>query len=305
GVTKDGIFISQDKYVAKILKKFNYTDVKSASTLVDLENPLVKDGDADDVDVHLYRSMIGSLMYLTTSRPDIIFAVCACARFQVTSKTSHLLEIKRIFRYLKGKPTLGLWYSRDSPFEIVAYTDSDYAGATQDRKSTTKGCQFWEIDLLTKGFDAGRISTATAKVQIVNGVRQLQALVDKKRVIVTELSIRRDLHLDDAEGKLSSSDDQRFGCSEDVLNSGEIADLIMIMIPKLEGYNRSPSEFRVPQEAQPSISKDKGKGTESKEKKIEGSEETAKGSRKNMLRRKRATTRILKEIKNGGRQRVR
>ncbi|GJR96608.1 putative ribonuclease H-like domain-containing protein [Tanacetum coccineum] len=139
---EDGIFISQDKYVAEILKKFNYSDVKSASTPVDLEKPLVKDGDADDVDVHLYRSMIGSLMYLTASRPDIMFAVCACARFQVTPKTSHLLAVKRIFRYLKGKPTLGLWYSRDSPFELVAYTDSDYAGATQDRKSTTGGCQF-------------------------------------------------------------------------------------------------------------------------------------------------------------------
>ncbi|GJX76483.1 putative ribonuclease H-like domain-containing protein [Tanacetum coccineum] len=139
---EDGIFISQDKYLAEILKKFNYTNVKSASTLVDLEKPLVKDGDVDDVDVHLYRSMIGSLMYLTASRPDIMFAVCACARFQVTPKTSHLLAVKRIFRYLKGKPTLGLWYSRDSPFELVAYTDSDYAGATQDRKSTTRGCQF-------------------------------------------------------------------------------------------------------------------------------------------------------------------
>ncbi|GJW02378.1 putative ribonuclease H-like domain-containing protein [Tanacetum coccineum] len=127
---EDGIFISQDKYVAEILKKFNYTNVKSALTPVDLENPLVKDGDADDVDVHLYRSMIGSLMYLTASRPDIMFAVCACARFQVTPKTSHLLAVKRIFRYLKGKPTLGLWYSRDSPFELVAYIDSDYAGAT-------------------------------------------------------------------------------------------------------------------------------------------------------------------------------
>ncbi|GJW89218.1 putative ribonuclease H-like domain-containing protein [Tanacetum coccineum] len=142
---EDGIFISQDKYVAEILKKFNYSDVKSASTPVDLEKPLVKDGDADDIDVHLYRSMIGSLMYLTASRPDIMFAVCACARFQVTPKTSHLLAVKRIFRYLKGKPTLGLWYSRDSPFELVAYTDSDYAGATLDRKSTTGGCISKEV----------------------------------------------------------------------------------------------------------------------------------------------------------------
>ncbi|GJX64406.1 putative ribonuclease H-like domain-containing protein [Tanacetum coccineum] len=139
---EDGIFISQDKYVAEILKKFNYSDVKSASTPVDLEKPLVKDGDADDVDVHLYRSMIRSLIYLAASRPDIMFAVCACARFQVTPKTSHLLEVKRIFRYLKGKPNLGLWYSRDSPFELVAYTDSDYDRATQDRKSTIGGCQF-------------------------------------------------------------------------------------------------------------------------------------------------------------------
>ncbi|GKB47138.1 putative ribonuclease H-like domain-containing protein [Tanacetum coccineum] len=99
---KKGIFISQDKYVNEILRKYNYTDVKSASTLVDLEKPLFQDGDATFVDEHLYRYMIRSLMYLTTSRPDIMFAVCAC----------------------------------------VAYTDSDYAGATQDRKSTTGGCQF-------------------------------------------------------------------------------------------------------------------------------------------------------------------
>ncbi|GJR28467.1 hypothetical protein Tco_1104699 [Tanacetum coccineum] len=109
---------------------------------LNLEKPLVQDGDAADVDEHLYRSMIGSLMYLTATQPDIMFAVCACARFQVSPKTSHLLAVKRIFRYLKGKPSLGLWYPKDSPLELVAYTDSDYAGATQDRKSTTGGCQF-------------------------------------------------------------------------------------------------------------------------------------------------------------------
>ncbi|GJT01217.1 putative ribonuclease H-like domain-containing protein [Tanacetum coccineum] len=116
---KKGIFISQDKYVHEILRKFNYSDVKSASTPTDLEKPLVQDGDAADVDEHLYRSMIGSLMYLTASRPDIMFAVCACARFQVSPKSSHLLTVKRIFRYLKGKPTLGLWYSKDSLLEYM------------------------------------------------------------------------------------------------------------------------------------------------------------------------------------------
>ncbi|GJZ90540.1 putative ribonuclease H-like domain-containing protein [Tanacetum coccineum] len=102
---EDGIFISQDKYVAEILKK----------------------------------SMIGSLMYLTAFRPDITFAVCACARFQVTPKTSHLHSVKRIFRYLKGQPKLGLWYPRDSPFDLEAFSNSDYAGASLDRKSTIRG----------------------------------------------------------------------------------------------------------------------------------------------------------------------
>nr|GEZ99189.1 hypothetical protein [Tanacetum cinerariifolium] len=77
----DGIFISQDKYVAEILRKFGLTDGKSASTLIDTKKPLLKDPDGEDVDVYIYRSMIGSLMYLTSSRPDIMFAVCACARF--------------------------------------------------------------------------------------------------------------------------------------------------------------------------------------------------------------------------------
>nr|GEY61214.1 retrovirus-related Pol polyprotein from transposon TNT 1-94 [Tanacetum cinerariifolium] len=105
---QDGIFISQDKYVAKILRKFGLTDGKSASTPRDTKKPLLKDPDGKDVDVHTYRSMIGSLMYMTSSRLDIIFAVCACACFQVTPKASHLHAVKRIFRYLKGKPHLGL-----------------------------------------------------------------------------------------------------------------------------------------------------------------------------------------------------
>ncbi|GKC17332.1 putative ribonuclease H-like domain-containing protein [Tanacetum coccineum] len=130
-----------DEFEKLMKDKFQMSsmDVKFASTPTDLEKPLVQDGDAADVDEHLYRFMIGSLMYLIASRPDIMFVVCACARFQVSPKTSHLLAVKRIFRYLKGKPSLGLWYSKDSPLELVAYTDSDYAGATLDRKSTTGG----------------------------------------------------------------------------------------------------------------------------------------------------------------------
>nr|GEX53213.1 ribonuclease H-like domain-containing protein [Tanacetum cinerariifolium] len=83
-------------------------------------------------------SMIGSLMYLTSLTPDIMFVVCACARYQVNPKVSHLYAVKRIFRYLKGQLKLGLWYRKDSPFDLVAYTDSDYAGARLDKKSTTR-----------------------------------------------------------------------------------------------------------------------------------------------------------------------
>ncbi|GKE36445.1 putative ribonuclease H-like domain-containing protein, partial [Tanacetum coccineum] len=100
---EDGIFISQDKYVTKILKKFSFSDFKIASTTTETHKPLLKDADGEDVDEHLYRSMIGSLMYLTSSRLDIMFAVCACARFQVNPKVSHLHAVKRNFRYLKGQ----------------------------------------------------------------------------------------------------------------------------------------------------------------------------------------------------------
>nr|GEU75364.1 hypothetical protein [Tanacetum cinerariifolium] len=111
----------------------------------------LQDPDGEDVDVHTYRSMIGSLMYLISSRTYIMFAVCACARacFHVTLKASHLHAVKRIFRYLKGKPHLGLWYPKDSSFDLVAYSDSDYAGASLDRKSTTRGCQLLRCRLIS------------------------------------------------------------------------------------------------------------------------------------------------------------
>nr|GEV14979.1 uncharacterized mitochondrial protein AtMg00810-like [Tanacetum cinerariifolium] len=127
---KNGIFLLQDKYVGDILKKFGYLDVRSANSPMDKENPWGKDGTGKDVDLHLYRSMIGSLMYLTTSRPDIMFVVYTCARHQVTPKECHMHAVKRIFRYLKGHPKLGLWYPKESLFDLVAYSDSDYGVVT-------------------------------------------------------------------------------------------------------------------------------------------------------------------------------
>nr|GEY62056.1 ribonuclease H-like domain, reverse transcriptase, RNA-dependent DNA polymerase [Tanacetum cinerariifolium] len=114
-----------------------------------------KDGTGKYVELHLYISMIGSLMYLTASRPNIMFVVCAYARHQATHKECHLHDVKRIFRYLKGNLKLGLWYPKESPFDLVAYSNSDYGGANQDRKSTT-GSYDNVTDLLTKAFDVGR-----------------------------------------------------------------------------------------------------------------------------------------------------
>ncbi|GKB81135.1 retrovirus-related pol polyprotein from transposon TNT 1-94 [Tanacetum coccineum] len=209
----DGIFISQDKYVGEILKKFRFTEVKTASTPIETQKPLLKDEDGEEVDVHLYRSMIGSLMYLTSLRRDIMFAVCACARYQVNPKVSHIHAVKRIFRYLKGQPKLGLWYPKYSPFDLVAYTNSDYARASLDKKSTTGGYQFLRCRLISwqcKKQTVVANSTTEAEyvaalsccgqAKTINEEVQLHALVDGKKIIVTESIVIRDLQLEDDEG---------------------------------------------------------------------------------------------------------
>ncbi|GJT96642.1 uncharacterized mitochondrial protein-like protein [Tanacetum coccineum] len=207
---KDGIFISQDKYVVEILKKFGFTKVKTSSITMETQKPLLKDEDGKEVDVYMYRSMIGSLMYLTSSRPDIMFAVCACARYQVNPKVSHLYAVKRIFRYLKGQPKLGLWYPKDSPFDLVAYTDSDYAGASLDKKSTTGGKAKKSVRLMMEKLFGMELELilfwSTVKAKTINGEVQLHALVDGKKIIVTESSVRRDLQLKDEKGSTILND---------------------------------------------------------------------------------------------------
>ncbi|KAK1411654.1 hypothetical protein QVD17_38211 [Tagetes erecta] len=117
-------------------------DCQTIRTPSDVNCKIQLDPKGKSVDQTLYRSMIGSLMYLTASRPDIMYAVCVCARYQFDPKESHLVAVKRIFRYLKGKPNLGLWYSYEGNFELYSYSDSDFGGCALDRKSTTGGCQF-------------------------------------------------------------------------------------------------------------------------------------------------------------------
>ncbi|GKB23439.1 putative ribonuclease H-like domain-containing protein [Tanacetum coccineum] len=134
---KDDIFISQDKYVNEILKKFGFTEVKTTSTPMQTQKPLLKDENGEEVDVYMYRSMIGSLMCLTSSRPDIMFAVCACARYQVNLKVSHLHVMKKIFRLIS-------WQCKKQTVVANSTTEAEYVVASScygetalDSESTT------------------------------------------------------------------------------------------------------------------------------------------------------------------------
>ncbi|KAK1403702.1 hypothetical protein POM88_003307 [Heracleum sosnowskyi] len=143
----DGIFICQSKYLKELLKKYHMEDLASARTP---SSTTVKLGACDNsikIDVTSYRGMIASLLYLNASRPDIMHATCLCARFQADPRDLHLVSIKRMLRYLKGTPNLGIWYPKDSGFNLVGYTDSDYAGSVVDRKSISGSCQFLGLSL--------------------------------------------------------------------------------------------------------------------------------------------------------------
>ena len=117
-------------------------DRSPASTPMSTATKLDEDKKGKNVDIPCYRGMIGSLLYLTSSSPDIMFATCLCARFKANPKESRLMAVKRIFRYLKGTTNLGLWYPKGTVFEAVGYTDADFAGCRVDRKSTGGSCQF-------------------------------------------------------------------------------------------------------------------------------------------------------------------
>ena len=147
--TDDRIFINHSKYTKNLLKRFNILDSSSASTPMATATKLDQH-QGDEVDVTSYRGMIRSLLYLTTSRPDIMYATCLCARFQAQPREPHLIAVKRIFKYLKGNPDIGLWYPRESDFNLIGYSDAEFAGCKVDRKSITKDCI---IESITKSID--------------------------------------------------------------------------------------------------------------------------------------------------------
>ncbi|KAJ9552775.1 hypothetical protein OSB04_016820 [Centaurea solstitialis] len=166
--SEKGIFINQGKYVHEMLKKFDLTSCTPMKTPMAPPLSLDKDSKGKPVDVTLYRGMIGSPLYLTASRPDIMYSTCLCARYQAEPKESHLTAVKRIFRYLKGTPNLGLWYSKDSGFDLTVYSDSDFAGCKIDRKSTTGGCHLRGGKLVSwTSKKQNSVSTSTAEAEYV------------------------------------------------------------------------------------------------------------------------------------------
>jgi hypothetical protein len=139
---QEGTFISQTKYIQEILKKFGMKNAKPIKTPMGTNGHLDLDTGGKSVDQKVYRSMIGSLLYLCASRPDIMLSVCMCAKFQANPKEVHVRVMKRIMRYLVDTPKFGLWYPKGSTFDLIGYSDDDYAGCKIYRKSTSGTCQF-------------------------------------------------------------------------------------------------------------------------------------------------------------------
>jgi hypothetical protein len=163
---KEGTFLCQTKYTHDILKKFNMEHAKPIKTPMGTNGHLDLDIGGKSVDQKVYRSMIGSLLYLCASRPDIMLSVCLCARFQSNPKECHLRAVKRIMRYLVHTSHLGLWYPKGSNFKLVGYSDADYAGCKIDRKSTSGTCQFLGKSLVSwasKKQNSVALSTAEAE----------------------------------------------------------------------------------------------------------------------------------------------
>ena len=115
------------------------SDAKPAGTPLALNHRITPEEKGELIDATMYRGMIKSLMYLTASQPHIVFATCLCARYQSNPRVSHIIVVKRIFRYLKGTPDLGLWYPNDDNFDLTAYGDSDYGGCKRDLNQHLQG----------------------------------------------------------------------------------------------------------------------------------------------------------------------
>ncbi|KAK6149417.1 hypothetical protein DH2020_016942 [Rehmannia glutinosa] len=182
---QEGIYISQSKYTKELLKKFGIEEGRTVSTPMAADVKIDKDEKGKPVDESKYRGMIGSLLYLTSSRPDILHAVCLCAHFQSNPKESHMSAVKRIFRYLKGTIQYGLFCPKNENFSLKGYSDSDYAGNIDDRKSTSGSCQFLG-DCLVSWFSKKQncVSLSTAEAEYISAAFCCTQLLWMKQTLV-------------------------------------------------------------------------------------------------------------------------
>jgi hypothetical protein len=165
---KDGTFISQTKYTQDLLKRFGMKDAKPAKTPMGTNGHLDLNKGGKSIDQKTYRSIIGSLLYLCASRPDIMLSVCMCARFQSDPKECHLVAVKRILRYLVSMPCFGICYPKGSTFDLIGYSDSDYARCKVNRKSTSGTCQFLGRSLVSwSSKKQTYVALSTAEVEYV------------------------------------------------------------------------------------------------------------------------------------------
>ncbi|KAK6160467.1 hypothetical protein DH2020_003848 [Rehmannia glutinosa] len=165
---QEGIYILQSKYTKELLKKFGIEEGRTVTTPMATNVNLDKDEKGKSVDESKYRGMISSLLYLTSSRPDILHAICLCARFQSNPKESHMSVVKTIFRYLKDTISYGLFYLKNEKFSLKGYSDSDYARNIDGRKHTSGSCQCLG-DCLVSWFSKKQncVSFSTAKVEYI------------------------------------------------------------------------------------------------------------------------------------------
>nr|GEU68040.1 hypothetical protein [Tanacetum cinerariifolium] len=182
---KDDIFFNQSKYIKEMLKKFGLKDSKPIKTPMSSETKLTRDEGGESVDDTKSCGMIGSLLYLTASRSNVMFSVCLCARFQEALKTSHLEVVKRIFRYIKRTTHLGLWYPKGTRIETIVYADSDHAGDYVDRKSISGVCTFMGC-CLTSRFSKKQIALAISitEAKYVSARKVFQQALWMKQALV-------------------------------------------------------------------------------------------------------------------------
>ncbi|GJY98579.1 retrovirus-related pol polyprotein from transposon TNT 1-94 [Tanacetum coccineum] len=168
----NGIFINQSKYILDILKRFGMENCDTVPTPMVEQAKLKLDLVRKPIDHTDYCSIIGLLMYLTLSRPDIMFATCMCARYQANLNEHHVAAVKRVFRYLKGTINLGLWHPKDSGFDLISYSDADHAGCHLDRKSTSGSVHFLGDKVVcwsSKKQNCVSISIAESEYVVISG----------------------------------------------------------------------------------------------------------------------------------------